>query len=1232
MSGPFLSIVNGHQLRTERTAKSIVLAECVTDLATRTVRENRTAIPDAGDFRSAAVHTAEAGAGVGRFSHGPRDHVLFANAKEACIWAGPEMRCAAVYTIGLLTTALTDLTWAATDNVTSAATNFYTLGLRPGMRVSWAGTTDNNLTFTIKSITDSVATKNKLTFVETTVTNEGGGTGTGTVSADVGYGGYENPIEATDAANTRLETAGNILSLGGGNDAYTKLLLHCDGTEGSTTFTDSSASGHTVTANGNAQITTASKKFGTGSALLDGTGDYLSVPDHADWYMGTGLVTLEAWFKGNYPIDFDILNQYADAANYWYFHFEVFWGTAYLRLKIRSGASTLLDLVATVSITVSQLNHVAALRGWGGDPDVWAITLNGVAVATTTASITWPDLATQLNIGRNMDSATLCLNGNMDEIRVSKGIARWTSNFGVPGRQYQDPQLDLLLFSTRPLKGGRIWTAEGNSETTAELSGKTWTGAGMSDVDLEDYTQGLSITADDTSDVEDTDLVSNGGFASVTTGWTGIQGDETLSSETGGESGNCLKILEGGTADPGAYQDVAVTAGLTYFFECFVMAGDEATYQVDLYDTVNATTLFTESAEAAADWSVKVRHTFTAPSGCDTVRVKLIQVAAGAAGTYLFFDTASLTQVTPGTFAFPSTVGSAKPMHFEGLYLFCYQLTLSSGFADIAHITLDAPFQPVGDVWDGVYVQCIGFHLFDATIWKDYTLEVNEPSDSVTVIPAVLSNITSSCEVVMIFPQRIAGVLFSMIAGSVNTNAAMVGVEYNGASGWVAASGLVDGSISDDQTLWKSLSGSGIMSFDPPDASEEMSTTLFGTKGWAYRFKFDATLSSDVKVDTVYGIPAPGKVKPCRFPSRYKNMVLLCGDVQGREGNRVDFSAPNAPDVFNGDLSSKGGLQSLFFGSISQLMAGEEIFNRFGSNIYTFWLALGKTETAILHGEGPEDFQIFPLSRSIGSPMPLTLATAEVGWDIAEGVKRNVAMWCSFVGPIFFDGAVFAPIPGIENLFDPRESGCINYDAMDQNRGWFDAMNSDYHLLLCTGSSTVPDVWVAYSLTEKKWREIIPAEFPRSAWPVVDENGAQYVFAGFPDGYVRRMDNGNDWDGAEIVQVVETGDFWPGKNVWSQTRLKAIKVMARRQDNSGTAANLTVTHYGDTDTSGTALDTMNFEDSSDTRRLLRFTRKLATGFLGWAHRLRFSITRPLSTEKLKLFGWGVKFTDEKEDF
>ena len=61
------------------------------------------------------------------------------------------------------------------------------------------------------------------------------------------------------------------------------LLLHCNGADESTAFIDTSNSAHTITANGNAQVDTSEKKFGSGSLLLDGSNDSLSALDNIDW-------------------------------------------------------------------------------------------------------------------------------------------------------------------------------------------------------------------------------------------------------------------------------------------------------------------------------------------------------------------------------------------------------------------------------------------------------------------------------------------------------------------------------------------------------------------------------------------------------------------------------------------------------------------------------------------------------------------------------------------------------------------------------------------------------------------------------------------------------------------------------------------------------------------------------------------------------------------------------------
>src|SRR5262245_49789331 len=83
------------------------------------------------------------------------------------------------------------------------------------------------------------------------------------------------------------------------NDSFTKVLLPLNGTDGSTIIADTNVGGsaHTWTANGNAQIDTAISKFGGAALLLDGSGDYLSTPDHADFDVGSGAFTIDFWFN-----------------------------------------------------------------------------------------------------------------------------------------------------------------------------------------------------------------------------------------------------------------------------------------------------------------------------------------------------------------------------------------------------------------------------------------------------------------------------------------------------------------------------------------------------------------------------------------------------------------------------------------------------------------------------------------------------------------------------------------------------------------------------------------------------------------------------------------------------------------------------------------------------------------------------------------------------------------------
>ena len=190
------------------------------------------------------------------------------------------------------------------------------------------------------------------------------------------------------------------------------LLLKMDGSNGSTTFTDSSASSYSVTAFGNAQISTAQAKFGQ-SGSFDGTGDYLSLPSNSALDMA-GNFTWEWWMY---------LNNNANGA-----HFVAkqsvdttiqLTGVNNSTLLIFDGGNRSVGAIAT-----GQWIHFALVRSSG----VLQAYLNGTATGSswTNTSATRFSLSSA-RIGARWTDAFF-LNGYLDEFRATKA-ARYTSNF-----------------------------------------------------------------------------------------------------------------------------------------------------------------------------------------------------------------------------------------------------------------------------------------------------------------------------------------------------------------------------------------------------------------------------------------------------------------------------------------------------------------------------------------------------------------------------------------------------------------------------------------------------------------------------------------------------------------------------------------------------------------------------------------------------------------------------------
>ena len=207
----------------------------------------------------------------------------------------------------------------------------------------------------------------------------------------------------------------------------TSLLMHFNGTNGSTTMTDNSKNNTTVTSVNGSAISTAQSKFGGSSVLFDGTNDYLSIVNNSALNLSGGSYTIECWIRptGNYAGYNTIIVKRvgAGASSAWQFYLRITTGV----LSFYNG--TVYE--SSVTPTANVWSHVAAVYN-GSTINLY---LNGVSVLSTAAGNT--DYDTPIYIGALPTNGEYFI-GYIDELRLTKGIARYTGNFTPSTTQFLD--------------------------------------------------------------------------------------------------------------------------------------------------------------------------------------------------------------------------------------------------------------------------------------------------------------------------------------------------------------------------------------------------------------------------------------------------------------------------------------------------------------------------------------------------------------------------------------------------------------------------------------------------------------------------------------------------------------------------------------------------------------------------------------------------------------------------
>jgi surface protein len=206
------------------------------------------------------------------------------------------------------------------------------------------------------------------------------------------------------------------------------LLSHFDGANNSVTFTDSSAAANTLSAVADAKLATAQKRYGTASMALDGAGDYAVVASSNNFDFGTSTdFTVEAWV---YVVT---SGSSSTGANWFTTKGRKYYFGLYGGYIVVGNASVNIFLGSTNFTSYrDKWTHVAHTRSG----NTHRVFIDGVLMATATSSASIGE-TNEMYIGNDPYYGPV-YNGWIDEVRVTKGVARYTSSFTVPASAYPD--------------------------------------------------------------------------------------------------------------------------------------------------------------------------------------------------------------------------------------------------------------------------------------------------------------------------------------------------------------------------------------------------------------------------------------------------------------------------------------------------------------------------------------------------------------------------------------------------------------------------------------------------------------------------------------------------------------------------------------------------------------------------------------------------------------------------
>lgn len=177
---------------------------------------------------------------------------------------------------------------------------------------------------------------------------------------------------------------------------------------------------------GNAQVSTAVVKYGSGSMYFDGTTDALSMPNSPVLQLGSADFTCEFWAYRLAATNMTWVFLNGNSSNFAALRLDTDTSGNIFLLMSTSGSAWAINTSGSAVLPLSTWTHIAAVR-FGGTMRLY---VNGVALISTTISGSLT-AGTSQQVGANF-GATQVVNGYVDDLRLTNGIARYTANFIPP--------------------------------------------------------------------------------------------------------------------------------------------------------------------------------------------------------------------------------------------------------------------------------------------------------------------------------------------------------------------------------------------------------------------------------------------------------------------------------------------------------------------------------------------------------------------------------------------------------------------------------------------------------------------------------------------------------------------------------------------------------------------------------------------------------------------------------